>query len=175
MLKINAEGGFFMKKTDELTMAMIEYFGGDAKRIQHFIKVHAFSRLIGESEGLDEKTLYILETASIVHDIGIKAAEEKYGYQNGKLQEELGPEIAQKMLEKLGFEEDVIERVCFLVSKHHTYSGVEEKMDYRILLEADFLVNFYEFGLEKRSIYAAKDVIMKTETGRKMCRLMFLE
>ena len=110
-----------------------------------------------------------------MHDIGIKAAEEKYGYQNGKLQEELGPEIAQKMLEKLGFEEDVIERVCFLVSKHHTYSGVEEKMDYRILLEADFLVNFYEFGLEKRSIYAAKDVIMKTETGRKMCRLMFLE
>lgn len=77
------------------------------------------------------------------------------------------------MLEKLGFEEDVIERVCFLVSKHHTYSGVERKMDYRILLEADFLVNFYEFGLEKRSIYAAKDVIMKTETGRKMCRLMF--
>ena len=53
MLKINSEGGFFMKKTDELTMAMIEYFGGDAKRIQHFIKVHAFSRLIGESEGLE--------------------------------------------------------------------------------------------------------------------------
>lgn len=30
-------------------------------------------------ENIDAKKLFIIETAAIVHDIGIKAAEEKYG------------------------------------------------------------------------------------------------
>lgn len=163
-----------MADINALAMNMIEYFKGDPKRIQHFLKVNAFCRLIGHGENIDEKTMYILDAASLTHDIGIRAAEEKYGYQNGKLQEELGPDIAEKMLLSLGFEKDVVERVCFLISKHHTYSGVEG-IDYRILLEADFLVNLYEFGLENRAIYAAKENIMKTETGRKIFDEMFLK
>lgn len=35
-----------------LTREMIHYDGGDAKRIQHFIKVHNFARTIGLSEGM---------------------------------------------------------------------------------------------------------------------------
>ena len=63
---------------------MIRYYAGDPKRIQHFIKVHSFSKLIGEKEGLDEHTLFVLEAASILHDIGIRVSEKKYGFQNGK-------------------------------------------------------------------------------------------
>ena len=51
---------------------MIEYYRGDAKRIQHFIKVYNFASLLGRQEQLDEETLFILETAAIVHDIGIR-------------------------------------------------------------------------------------------------------
>ena len=30
--------------------AMLEYYAGDPKRIQHFLKVHAFAKLIAEKE-----------------------------------------------------------------------------------------------------------------------------
>lgn len=36
-----------------LIAKLIEYYAGDAKRIQHFIKVHTFAKLIGEMEHLD--------------------------------------------------------------------------------------------------------------------------
>ena len=80
---------------DDLLMKMISYNSGDPKRIQHLIKVHSFARLIGLSENLESDTQFILEAAAIVHDIGIKPAEEKYGYCNGKLQEQEGPEPAE--------------------------------------------------------------------------------
>ena len=67
-------------------MAMIELYHGDAKRIQHFCKVHSYAKLIAEMENVDAKTLFILETSALTHDIGIHLCEEKYGNCNGKLQ-----------------------------------------------------------------------------------------
>jgi uncharacterized protein len=64
---------------EKLIYEMIKYYHNDPKRIQHFMKVHSFSKLIGVMENIDAKKLFIIETAAIVHDIGIKAAEEKYG------------------------------------------------------------------------------------------------
>ena len=61
-----------MNRIDRLYMEMIRYYQGDPKHIQHFVKVHSFSRLIGQGEGLDESTMYTLEAAALVHDIGIK-------------------------------------------------------------------------------------------------------
>ena len=78
---------------------MIDYYKGDPKRIQHFLKVHAYAKLIGEQEGLDKKTLDILEVAALTHDIGIKISEEKYNSSAGKYQEIEGPTIAQKMFQ----------------------------------------------------------------------------
>ena len=34
----------------QLMMAMIKYDGGDAPRIQHFVKVHDFARMIAIAE-----------------------------------------------------------------------------------------------------------------------------
>ena len=42
-----------MNRIDRLYMEMIRYYQGDPKHIQHFVKVHSFSRLIGQGEGLD--------------------------------------------------------------------------------------------------------------------------
>ena len=42
------------KQYAKLTEKMIEYDKGSPKRIQHFLKVHAFARMIGIEEGLDE-------------------------------------------------------------------------------------------------------------------------
>lgn len=157
---------------NKLLLAMIQYYQGDARRIQHFVKVYEFAKLIGEEQGLDKKTQYILETAAIVHDIGIKMAEEKYGRCNGKLQEQEGPAEAEKLLESLGYERDIIHRVSYLVGHHHTYSNVDG-LDYRILLEADFLVNLYEDGLDKKGVQNAYDRVFRTDAGRRICRDMF--
>ena len=36
------------KQLEELCECMIEYYEGDPKRIQHFIKVHSFAAMIGQ-------------------------------------------------------------------------------------------------------------------------------
>lgn len=161
-----------MQRTETLIKEMISFYSGDPKRIQHFIKVHSFAKTIGLLEKLDKETLYILETAALVHDIGIKACEEKYGDCNGKLQELEGPAEARKLLSELGYAEGVMDRVCFLVAHHHTYDKVD-KMDYQILIEADFLVNMFEDKLEKKSIEVAFNRIFKTPSGRFLCKQMF--
>ncbi len=159
-------------KLNSLFMKMTEYFSGDAKRIQHFIKVHSFAKLIGEAEAIDSDEQFVLEISTIVHDIGIKSAEEKYGSSDGKLQEKEGPAEAEKMLVNLGFDNLQIDRVKYLVGHHHTYDNITG-MDYQILVESDFLVNLYESGASIESIKSAYKNIFKTETGKKLCRLMF--
>lgn len=125
-------------------------------------------------KGLDIRTMYCLDVASVVHDIGIKPAEERYGkgHCGGKLQEQLGPEPARKMLTELDFEEDIIDRVCFLIAHHHTYEGAQG-LDWQILLEADFLVNAFEDSLSKESIKSFRDKVFKTKTGIKMLEEMY--
>ena len=157
---------------NKVTTAMIDYYQGQPKRIQHFTKVHSYARLIGIGEELDDASLFILEAAAYTHDIGIRVAEEKYGRCDGKLQEQEGPIIAQKMLSQLGFENYIVERICFLIGHHHTYDNIDG-LDYQILVEADFLVNLYEDDAGNRAIDKAYKRIFKTETGKKIFRLMF--
>lgn len=159
-------------RLNEVASAMIQYYEGDPKRIQHFIKVHSFAKLIGELENLSEEEQYTLEIAAYVHDIGIKKSEELYGDCSGKHQEELGPELAKNLLIDLGCEGIVIKRVCYLVGHHHTYTNVDSK-DYQILLEADFLVNLYEDQVPQSGVEAAYKNVFRTETGKRMCREMF--
>ena len=160
------------QQLDDLFMDMIAYYDGDPKRIQHFTKVHSYARLIGIGEELDDASLFILEAAAYTHDIGIRVAEEKYGRCDGKLQEQEGPIIAQKILSQLGFENYIVERICFLIGHHHTYDNIDG-LDYQILVEADFLVNLYEDDAGNRAIDKAYKRIFKTETGKKIFRLMF--
>lgn len=161
-----------MSRLNNLYKKMIEYDRGDPKRIQHFIKVHSFARLIGQEEYIDDNTLYILEAAAYVHDIGIHPAMEKYGRDDGKLQEQEGPAEAEKIMKQLGFEQDVIDRVCYLVGHHHTYTDIKG-MDYQILVEADFLVNYFENNLSAETIQKSVEKIFRTETGRRIAEEMF--
>lgn len=155
-----------------LIMMMYNYYSGDSHQIQHFIKVHSFARQIGIMENLDEITQEILEISAIVHDIGIKNSMEKYGSGDGKYQELEGPPEAMKMLTKLKYPQNIIDRVCYLVGHHHTYNEIEG-MDYQILVEADFLVNIHESNMDAGSIKSVIRKIFKTSTGIQICKRMF--
>ena len=159
--------------TDDLIIRMTEFNKGDPKRIQHFVKVYEFSHVIGIKEGLDEKTQSILDIASILHDIGIRPSEEKYGRCDGKLQEIEGPAYARNLLSEFnGISKETTDRGCFLIAHHHTYDQVDN-IDYQILLEADFLVNALEDSLDKTAIISFRDKIFKTKTGIHLINTMF--
>lgn len=151
---------------------MIEYYAGDSRRVHHFLKVHSFAKLIAELEDMQPDELEVLEIAALTHDIGIKNAELKYGYNNGRLQEQEGPPEARRLLREAGAGEASVERACYLVAHHHTYRNIDG-LDYQILVEADFLVNMYEDKADADTIRKAYDNIFATETGKRLCRQLF--
>ena len=90
-----------MEKIDLLEQKMMMFNHHDPMRIQHLMKVHRFAQMIGRMEKLDTHTQFVTECAALVHDIGIRPSEEKYGRSDGNLQEQEGPAYAHAMLEEL--------------------------------------------------------------------------
>lgn len=162
------------EQTARLLAAMADY-DRDGALVHHFTKVHGFAAAIGRMEGLDEETQLILETAALVHDIGIRNARRQYGCSDGKLQEKIGPAEAEALLRSLGgYTETQIARVKYLVGHHHTYTNVEG-LDYQILIEADFLVNLHESPDRYRAILTAEERIFRTESGKRLLHSIFGE
>lgn len=143
---------------------MIAYESGLPRRVNHFLKVYSFARIIAEAEGLSAKDRYVLELAAAMHDCGILASLNKYGYYNGRLQEEEGPAVAETILAEFPMEQSIVERVKYLIGHHHTYNEIDG-LDYQILVEADFLVNVFEREMQKEAILEVKDKYFKTKTG----------
>ncbi len=159
-------------KINRLFLEMMACYMGDAKRIQHFTKVHSYAKLIGECEGLEQDEMFTLETVALVHDIGIKVCEEKYGTCTGKQQEQEGPALARALLERLEYKKEHIDEVCYIVAHHHTYQNISRKA-HQILIEADFLVNLLEDAVPKDGCKRALDLIFRTATGKTICQTMF--
>ena len=157
---------------DLLEQRMFDFDRGDPMRIQHLMKVHRFAQMIGRMEGLDAHTQFVTECAALVHDIGIRPAEEKYGACTGPLQEQEGPAYARTVLEELGLAPEDTDRICYLVGHHHTYTDIDGP-DYQILVEADFLVNFYEDGLSRQAVSRALEQIFRTRSGKALCRTIY--
>lgn len=156
----------------QLLAAMTTFDAGDPRRIQHFLKVHDLARAIGVLEGLEGETLFTLEAAALVHDIAIRPCEAELGRCDGRLQEEHGPKYARALLQELKFDPAVMDRVCWLVGHHHTYTDIRD-LDYQILVEADCLVNLYEDDTPRSAVEAALERIFRTESGAALCRDMF--
>ena len=157
---------------EKLKEEALAYDMGDPKRIQHFIKVHSFAKMIGTAEGLSTEDMDILETAAVLHDIGIKNAELKYGSSSGKYQAIEGVPAAKVILSDFTDDKDFISEVCYLISHHHTYAeNMPRKL--RILMEADFLVNAYEDEMSIDAIKNVRTKLFATECGTRMLDKMF--
>ena len=121
-----------------LIAAMEGYFGADRKRIEHARQVVAYAESILALEKEADPNLVI--AAAALHDIGIKNAEAKHGSSDARYQEEEGPPVARAILSELGYPEGFIREVCDIVGHHH-HPRVEETLHFRILYDADLLVN----------------------------------
>lgn len=148
----------------DLLSRMVAYNAGDAKRINHAVKVFAFARHIALSERCADGTLLAVDCASILHDIGIHEAERKHGSSAGEWQELEGPPIAREMLAASGVEPRVAERALFIIGNHHTYRKIDG-IDFQIVVEADFIVNIDEDAMGAEAIVAVRKNVFRTASG----------
>ncbi|HOX36336.1 MAG TPA: hypothetical protein PLO06_11630, partial [Methanoregulaceae archaeon] len=111
---------------------------------------------------------------AILHDIGIHEAERKYNSTSGNYQQIEGPPIARQILSDLGVAPSIIDRVCFITGNHHTYTNIDG-IDFQVLVEADFLVNIFEDEMERQATESVLHRIFRTETGRSLLRIMYLD
>lgn len=153
---------------------MITYFDGDVRRINHAMKVHSFSKSIGELEGISEDKLRILEVAAVLHDIGIKESERKYSSSAAKYQEIEGPPVARDILQEFNLNKEFLDRVSYLIGNHHTHSKIDD-IDFQILIEADFIVNIFEDCLEKEQAKRIKEKYFKTSKGILFIESMYIK
>lgn len=161
-----------MKQQMDVLMRMMEYERGCSQRVHHFIKVLSFAEMIAKAENVDETTLHIIKIAAIVHDIGIRPSLEKYGNCLGKNQEKEGSAFAKSLLEELNYVQSTIDRVCYLVGHHHSYSDIKD-IDYQILVEADFLVNILDDEMSKDVIRNIYHNIFQTKTGKQILEKIY--
>ncbi len=151
---------------------MIAFSNGNIHDIDHLIRVWTYAKTIGELEGLDPGTQYILEVAAITHDIACPLCRRKYGNTNGKLQEKEGEQLVRELLSGSGMTDAQISRVAFLVCHHHTFTDIDNA-DYQILIEADYIANASENGYSEENIRSFMRNIMKTPSGKKLLQDVF--
>lgn len=151
---------------------MVTYFQNDPKRINHALKVYSFAQLISATEILAFSTRDVINYTALLHDIGIKVSEAKYASAAGNYQELEGPPIARQILTELNISSAIIERCCFIIGNHHSYSKIDG-IDFQILVEADFLVNIYEDDLDIETIKTIQTKFFKTLTGKKLLQSMY--
>ena len=156
----------------EILEKMIAFSDGNLHDISHLICVWTYAKMIGELEKLDPDTQFILETAAVTHDIACPLCREKYGNTNGKRQEVEGGPLVRAFLADTGMTEEQIERVAFLVGHHHTLTEIDGA-DWQILVEADYIVNASEKGLDRQNIRNFLDRIAGTESGKRLIREVF--
>ena len=156
----------------KVAFAMMQKNRGDIRRIEHSLKVFAYARQLGVSESLDDITLEILELSALLHDIGIHVAERKYGTSTGHYQEIEGPPVAREILTTLNYLPEIVDRVCFIISRHHTFTSIDG-FDFQLLVEADFLVNSSEENLSDHQIISFAKNIFRSESGLSYLMLLF--
>ncbi|MBI2831500.1 MAG: HD domain-containing protein [Chloroflexi bacterium] len=156
-----------------LLQEMEAYFGEDARRIKHARRVTQYAEELFEKEGGDYLTVI---GAAVLHDIGIHMAEKKYGSAGGKYQEKEGPPIAWNILAGLSLEPERIEEICQIIAHHHS-PGKINTLNFKILYDADWLVNLAdEYDIkDTHKLTSIIEKVFLTESGKAMARQLYLE
>ena len=147
---------------------MKRYFGTDFKRIGHASKVAHYAEEINRTEQGDPAVVLI---CAYLHDIGIKEAERKFSSNSAKYQHQEGPPVAREILTRLQADQALIDEVCDIIGHHHN-PRQEETTNFKVLYDADLIVNLDEGQKESRSPQDHLQKIIEksflTETGRRV-------
>lgn len=157
---------------EKLIKELEDYFGSDLKRINHAKQVMNYADQLFCLEGGDG---HIVIPASILHDVGIKVAEEKYGSSAGHFQEQEGPEIARIILLRLGFNAKDSEEICQIIRYHHS-PGKIHTQNFKIIYDSDWLVNLKdEVDLkDKEKVKAIINRVFFTQSAKEIAQKKYL-
>jgi len=141
--------------------------------VEHTLKVLQNAEDIMKGENIQEQK-ELIRIVAILHDIGAVEAQRKYGSIDGVYQEKEGPAVAQKILEKVGYNKN-IDRICFIIGNHHTPSKIDG-IDFQIQWEADLLENLTAINKQKeqQEIKKCIEKNFKTNTGKKIAYNRFI-
>jgi len=153
-----------------VAIEMKRCFGHDFKRIGHAAKVARYAeQIVKEEKG---NPAVVLCTAYL-HDIGIHEAEEKYNNTAAPYHQKEGPPIARKILAKLGAREEIIAEVCDIIGHHHQ-PREEETLNFKIVYDADLIVNLEEQQKKRKAdderLREIIDEKMFTDRGKSLAR-----
>jgi putative nucleotidyltransferase with HDIG domain len=155
---------------DRVAVEMKRYFQYDFKRIGHATKVARYAERIVKQEGGDPA---VVLSVAYLHDIGIKEAERKYEDRDVRHHEEEGLPIARQILGRLKAPEALIDEVCAIISHHH-HPGQEEGVNFKVVYDADLIVNLEErqkeAPVEQGDLAASIDREFLTAGGRGLAR-----
>jgi hypothetical protein len=156
---------------DKLVARMKDVFGRDEKRINHALRVLEYAERINAAEGGDP---LVIKAAAILHDIGIQAAERKYGSAAGKYQEIEGPPIAEPILKENDLDPARIEHICRIIANHHSARDIDT-IEFRVLWDADWLVNLQEDFADVDAPQRREmiDKVFRTDKGRQLALELF--
>ncbi|MCI5190714.1 MAG: HD domain-containing protein [Candidatus Electrothrix sp. AS4_5] len=150
------QGEFFR---DRVALAMRKYFGEDVRRVRHAEAVAEQAEIIARAEG--DGDIMVIMAAAYLHDIGIREAERKFNSSAARYQHSEGPPVAREILTQLKAESELIDEVCDIIGHHHAPRN-EETVNFKVLYDADLIVN----KLEQYQTQA------KAPTQKKFARLL---
>jgi len=113
--------------------------------------------------------------AALLHDLGVTAAEQKYGSHDPPYQEREGPPLARPVLLRLGLQLADIDEVCDIIGHHHS-PRPQESANFRVVYDADGLVNLAPVAPElppEELRQRIRDLFL-TEAGRRKAEERFL-
>lgn len=155
---------------DRLAIAMRKYFGPDTRRIKHAEQVAGFAEEIGK---LEKGIMAVIMAAAYLHDIGIREAERKYNSSAPQYQHTEGPPVARQILTDLKADPALIEEVCDIIGHHHTPREMET-LEFKVLFDADLIVNLDEQYQEKPPAGERLETILNksflTPSGRRVAK-----
>jgi putative nucleotidyltransferase with HDIG domain len=159
---------------DRVAIEMKRYFGHDFKRIGHAANVARYAeQIVKEEKGNPAVVL----CAAYLHDIGIREAERKYNSTAARYHQKEGPPIAREILTRLGARQELIDEVCDIIDHHH-HPRDKETLNFKIVYDADLVVNFEEQQkageIEKDRLSEIIQKKMLTNAGKRLAREILL-
>jgi urease accessory protein UreE len=152
---------------DKIIAEMREVFKEIPYGIDHTMKVLENAVTIMNGENLNDEEQEPIAIIAVLHDIGAVEAMHKYGTLDGVYQEKEGPAIARAILNKLGYDPDKTDRICYIIGNHHTPSKIDG-LDFQIQWEADLIENLLGTGTkeDKQKLIETIDKNFKTIAGK---------
>jgi uncharacterized protein len=124
---------------------------GGCHGLDHSERVHATVIHIGNSM---KGRLDILSASALLHDIGRNDERQSKGTICHALK---GAELARKILAKLNFEQDDIEKICHCIATHRFRDTTQpESLEAKILFDADKLDSIGAIGVGRAFLFAGQ-------------------